>query len=264
MSPEPLPIDGARILESAHRLAFPRYPGTVGDARAIELVEQELRGAGLAVDRQEFSYDVRPAFRALRVLMVVCALLVAGAGLTAGGSPGLAAALLAAALLAGGAFLVWAPGLERLYRRDGPTRTANVEGRVVTGGQSAGEPRLRLVVLAHHDSKSQSLTLPWRVGLTLAALAGALTLAGVLIAAAAGAAPPPWLPPAAGLSAAAALLVLATLRNGNLSPGGVDNAGSVGVLLELARVLPGRTPAGVELVFLSPGAEEDHMVGAMR
>jgi Zn-dependent M28 family amino/carboxypeptidase len=44
----------------------------------------------------------------------------------------------------------------------------------------------------------------------------------------------------------------------------VDNAGSVAILLELARVLPGEVGDGVELILLSTGAEEDHMVGAMR
>jgi Zn-dependent M28 family amino/carboxypeptidase len=38
----------------------------------------------------------------------------------------------------------------------------------------------------------------------------------------------------------------------------------VAILLELARSLPDRVPEEVELVFLSTGAEEDHMVGAMR
>ncbi len=38
----------------------------------------------------------------------------------------------------------------------------------------------------------------------------------------------------------------------------------MGIVLELARILPSRLPDDVELVFLSPGAEEDHMVGAMR
>ncbi len=58
--------------------------------------------------------------------------------------------------------------------------------------------------------------------------------------------------------------MLSTLRSGNRSPGGVDNAGSVAILLELARLLPARLPADVDLWFLSTGAEEDHMVGAMR
>lgn len=36
------------------------------------------------------------------------------------------------------------------------------------------------------------------------------------------------------------------------------------IVAGLARVIPPETPEDVELVFLSPGAEEDHMVGAMR
>jgi Zn-dependent M28 family amino/carboxypeptidase len=67
-----------------------------------------------------------------------------------------------------------------------------------------------------------------------------------------------------GVLGTLSLWTLASIRNGNRSPGGVDNAGSVGILVELARLLPGRLPEDVELIFLSPGAEEDHMVGAMR
>lgn len=69
---------------------------------------------------------------------------------------------------------------------------------------------------------------------------------------------------AAGLPAAAALLALACLASGDRSPGGVDNAGSLAILLELARRLPALAPPQADLVFLSTGAEEDHMVGAMR
>ena len=70
--------------------------------------------------------------------------------------------------------------------------------------------------------------------------------------------------PTTGGAVAAALLVLSTLRSGNRSPGGVDNAGSVAIVLELARRLPVAMPVDVEVIFFSPGAEEDHMVGAMR
>ncbi len=259
---EELSIDSERIWREAARLAFPRYPGTEGDRRAIALLEESLAAAGLEVSREPFSYDVRPAFRALRVLLVGVALLLAAAGWLAAGRPWLAAVMVLMALVAGGTFLAWAPGLERIYRRDGPTATANVAGR----RPAAGPPRLALVLLAHHDSKSQNLILPVRVGCTLAALAGTIGLAAALVweLVAPLPGPPAWLALAGGLSSAAALAVLATLRSGNRSPGGVDNAGSVAILLELARLLPARLPADVDLWFLSPGAEEDHMVGAMR
>ncbi len=253
-------IDADRILAEARALSYPRYPGTEGDRRAIARVAEALEAAGLEVAVEEFSYDVRPAFRALKAMLAGSAALLAAAGFLVDAAPGWAAAAVALALAAGGVFLAWTPGLERIYHAAGPTVTANVVGR-----RRAARPRLTLILLAHHDSKSQNLTLPVRVGLTLVALAGALGLAVLVALRLAGAsAGPGWLPEAAGLAAAAALLGLATLESGNRSPGATDNAGSVGILLELARKLPAAVPEGVELIFLSPGAEEDHMVGAMR
>lgn len=255
-------IDPERILAEATELAFPRYPGTEGDVRAIEWVAGKLEEAGLEVSRESFSYDVRPAFRALRAVMLWAAALVALAGWLAARSPLWAVAALAAAVLPGVVFLAWAPWLERIYQRPGPTATANVVGR----RPAQGSPRLTLVFLAHHDSKSQNLTFPARMGLTLATLAGVASLTLYLLLALAGVVSPGarvWPLVSAGV-ATAALLVLSTLKSGDRSPGGVDNAGSVAILLELARRLPGEVPAEVDLIFLSPGAEEDHMVGAMR
>jgi Zn-dependent M28 family amino/carboxypeptidase len=118
--------------------------------------------------------------------------------------------------------------------------------------------------MAHHDSKSQSISLPWRVGLTVVALLGVLALAGIGTALFFGLSVPPWAAPAvAGLTAAAAL-ALSTIKNGNESPGGVDNAGSVGIIEDVARRLIPALPGDVELLVLSTGAEEDHMIGAIR
>jgi hypothetical protein len=226
------------------------------------MLEERLQRAGLGTVVEWFSYDIRPAELALGLVLVTSALLVAAAGLIAARSAVLGLVLLAAAALPGAVFLAWSPWLEKLYRREGGTRTANLTGR----RPASSGPRLRLIVMAHHDSKSQSLTFPYRMGFTLVGIIGVLGLAVVLgIALAAGAAPGPgWLPAALGGVAAVAALGLSTMRSGNRSPGGVDNAGSVAILLELARSIPDEAPADVELVFLSTGAEEDHMVGAMR
>ena len=248
------------ILERARRLAFPRYPGSAGDRRAMDLLESWLAETGLQVRREPFTYDVRPAFRALRLLLLGAALMLLAAGLMAPTRPLTAAVLLAVALAAGGTFLGWAPWLERIYASDGPTATANLYAR----RPAAGAARLSLIVMAHHDSKSQNLTMPVRGAWTVLALLGAVVVGVAVGWALIAAAPPPWPGPAGGVTAAVALLVLSTLRSGNLSPGGVDNAGSVGILVELAHALPERAPDDVDLWFLSPGAEEDHMIGAMR
>lgn len=248
----------ARLLEEATALSFPRYPGTEGDARAIELVRARLAETGLETAIERFRYDVRPAWRTLRLLLVALAAAVALAGGLAPWRPGAAALVLAAAVAPAAALLGWAPWMERVYRREGPTETANVVGRRRAAGR-----RGTLVVLAHHDSKSQNLAFPGRMGATLAALGGTAWLALELLGAVAGRLPGPGAA-AAGAVAALALLALSTLRSGNLSPGAVDNAGSVAILLALARRLPARVGPEVELIFLSTGAEEDHMAGAMR
>jgi hypothetical protein len=253
-------VDGARLLRRGRALAFPRYPGTEGDARAIEMVTSWLGESGLKVRREEFSYDVRPAFRALRLMLSGCGVMIAVAGFAARESLLLAAALTFLSFLAGGVFLAWAPWLERLYRGEGPTRTANLMAL-----RPASNPRLSLVFLAHHDSKSQNLTLPYRIGLTLVAILGGLGLLALLAYRGLGAeSQETVLAPVLGSCSGVALLVLSTLKSGNRSPGGVDNAGSVAIVCELARLLPARLSGDVELIFLSPGAEEDHMVGAMR
>jgi hypothetical protein len=253
--------DGAAILDDAGELAFPRYPGTDGDAEAIAWVEDRCRRIGLETSLEWFSYDIRPAQRALRVVLVTSAVLVAAAGLLTALTPIVGVGLLVAALLPGLVVLTWAPGLEKLYRREGPTRTANVVGR-----RGVANPRKTLILMAHHDSKSQSLTFPCRMGFTVVALVGALGLATLATAAILLGRPlgPTWSGPVVGGLTALSALALATLSSGNRSPGGVDNAGSVAIVLATARRLLEQLPDDVELIVLSTGAEEDHMVGAMR
>ena len=120
---------GERLLAEATALSFPRYPGTEGDRRAIAHLVERFAAAGLEVETEPFTYDVAPAFRALRGLLLSVAVLIALAGFLAVRSPGLALVPLAIGLAGGGFFLGWAPWLERLYARPGRTETANVVAR---------------------------------------------------------------------------------------------------------------------------------------
>ena len=253
--------NGNRIFDEAAEIAFPRYPGTDGDARAIAWLEKRVQETGLVTSLQWFSYDLGPAQLVLRVVLVVSALLVAATGIVTTRSPIAGLCLLVTAVLPGAVFLAWSPWLEKLYRRDGGTRTANVIGR-----RGVASPRVTLILMAHHDSKSQSLSFPFRMGLTVVAITGVLVLGSLVLLAILSGDPtgPVWLAPlAAGASAVAALL-LSTMRSGNRSPGGVDNAGSVAIMLAVVRQLIDQLADDIELVVLSTGAEEDHMVGAMR
>ena len=253
--------DGRSIFEDAAALSFPRYPGTDGDARAIAWVEEKMRAVGLETTLEWFTYDIRPAQRALRIVMVAGALLVAASGFLTPRSPIGGLSVLVLALAPSVVFLAWAPWLEKLYRREGGTRTANV-----IGTRRAESARMTLMLMAHHDSKSQSLSFPFRMGFTITALIGAVVLATVAVTAlvCGRIVGPPWLAPVAGGATALAALALSTMRSGDRSPGAVDNAGSVAIALSVAKRLISGLADDVELVTLSTGAEEDHMVGAMR
>ena len=259
----PRSIDGRALYERALQLAFPRYSGTEGDERAITLVRSWFEDAGLEVSEERFSYDVRPAFRALRILLLASAAGVVAATALGAAHPFVGLAVLATVWIAAATFPGWAPWLERIYRHDGPVETANVVG-VVADRRKDRRYRMTVIVLAHHDSKSQNLTLPYRAAFTAGALVGSLAVGACLIVRVAGGALPVAAISSSSAVAGLSLLALSTLRSGNRSPGGVDNAGSVAIVAELARSLPALVPEDVELIFLSPGAEEDHMVGAMR
>jgi hypothetical protein len=253
--------DGRAIFAAAAELSFPRYPGTEGDTRAIAWVKEKMEDVGLETTLEWFSYDISPAESALRAVMLTSGFIVAAAGFLLHGSPVAGLGLLVMALVPSVVFLAWAPWIERLYRREGGTRTANVVGR-----RGVQQPRLTLMLMAHHDSKSQSLVFPFRMGFTIVAISCLLTLIFLAITAiVTGSSPgPPWLPPTLGGATVLATLALSTMSSGNRSPGGVDNAGSVAIMLAVAARLGDALAADVELVVLSTGAEEDHMVGAMR
>ena len=119
---------------------------------------------GLESTVQWFTYDLGPAQRALQPVLVASAIFVArpdcdhpitgdwvdppgGGVLSRCGIPRLVTVA------------------RKLYRRDGKTRTANVIGR-----RGVTDPRMTLMLMAHHDSKSQSLSFPFRMGLTIITL----------------------------------------------------------------------------------------------
>ena len=250
---------GERLLASAAAHAFPRRAGSAGDRRVIDLLSDRLDNLGFDVATEDFSYDLAPVEHILRWALAGGACLIVAAGWLVGRSPLWSMAVTAVVVLGGGILLGWSPWLEGLYRREGSTRTANV-----VGTRAAADPRRRLILMAHHDSKSQSLALPARMGATMGIAVGVL---GVAIGAGIeftgrndGLA---WVGSVAGLVAGLCLLALATMTSGNESPGGVDNAGSLAIVLELAARLD-ELPSDIELVVLFTGAEEDHMVGAMR
>jgi len=255
--------------QHASTLAFPRLVGSPGEARAVRYIADQFRRSGLVVTEEPFGFSTRP-WSVLRVALALSAVTPLIAAWAVGRHPLLACLLSALPVTLG---LLSSPltlrllagavrGAEEVPGGDGLGRSRNLTARRPS---DAGKDGPLVVLMAHYDSKGQGMSLPLRillfltfavggVGLFLRTVwAATLTLSGID-------------PLSAGLGLLAALSALATapMRADNRSPGAVDNASGVGVLLGLAEAV-GKDPQclpGAEIVFVATGAEEVGLQGA--
>ena len=261
-------FDAQTALSYAASIARPRRVGSGEDERVANEIEDRLRGWGYQVDRQPFAFSTAPqVFLKLDVfagLLLVCTMVV-----TYRRSPAVtdAAALLLVALIVtfmslnrvvqslalekNGRWLKWG----RRYA------AANLSATLPESTSLRGAPNLYLV--AHYDSKSQRMPLAVRVSLfTLAIVFGSILVALTFLDVA------PAFYYSIGLLAIVAGLPLLFLDVGNHSPGAIDNASSVGLILHLAEVLaqvpaPSSGSSCPRVTLLIPSAEEMTLMGSV-
>ena len=250
------------LLQDVERLAFPRFPGTEGEKRAADLVAERLSAAGLDVTREPFRAS-RTALGRLRLWIhgtVAVAVIVFAAAARRGVPEAwiVGAGTLALAL----ASSRWRGSIEPAFDIGPSVASENVMGR--RRAARAGDAP-HVVLLAHLDSKSTRFPTLYPASIILATL---VYLAVCTVVAALAvlrfAAFPTWLA-AVGWALAGALVIVARNPAGNESPGAMDNASGLAVLLALAETLPREgVLAHAELTFLATGAEEIGLAGAMR
>jgi aminopeptidase YwaD len=269
-------FNASQAIEYARSLAFPRKVGSQGERRALATIRSRLEAFGYKVEEQKFEAstgsDTATALyiAGLQILIVL--------SFAAWSGPAVLGALPALALLGALALSGWVQrGLaEVMISLPGDAPPKGLKGwlhglgkRHVTRNLAAHRPvetrakRPHLFLVAHWDSKSQAIPIWARmVCITVAGGAGAvfgvLSLARVV------------LPGVTSLAAMAGLLALLAalpvlyvylIGSGNASPGAVDNAAGVGLLLHLAQVV-GETPRGLNVTFVFTGAEELGLQGA--
>lgn len=251
---------GRPLLDEVRRFAYPRGSGGPGELRAGEDVAAELREAGLDVHRESFTAS-RTALPRLRLFAHgIGSVALAAVGVSSASHPGAAAVLALAGLAWMGAAARWNRRVERAFDTGAMIRSDNVEG--VRAGR--GDRPLRIVVMAHRDTKS-SLWPTFVPAFVLLLCAVSLLVAAVWLGAVAlgGGVAPSLVAPACIL--AAALVVVGVNPSGDASPGAMDNASGLAVLLAAARTLPAEDALrDAELRFLCTGAEEIGLAGAMR
>lgn len=259
-------VNGARAVEIVSRLAAaPRFAGSEAEESARTYCEDRLRSAGFDVARHRFEFSGFPARFGPSIAAVVFAAIALGAGhLGARHAMPLAALLLAL----GGA--AWLGVAARVLLRRGTLaipwmRTSSVN-LVAT---AANSPRPGTWLVAHTDSKSQ--TIPMLVRVVSVALSGlffvvlcVLLVAASIIAIGSSDVRPElqaMLLNAAGhasVVAAIATMPVVMCFIGNTSRGGLDNATGLAAVLLAAEALKERQDFGVLLT----SGEELGLAGA--
>ena len=271
-------FDPAVAFAYARALARPRRVGTAANDRVIAETAERLKSFGCAVELDVFECSSRGEHAvALYVLSAQILILITFWlwGLSAWVAV-LPALILAALILFSGQLFRLAAraslsplggtrisALRRWWLARGPRyRTANIVARVPV--QAGAAPRPGLILMAHSDSKSQALPLPARMALVgVASLAACLftllTIVRVFVPAVTS-----WaaLAGVVALVAGLPLMFLYIGGSGNASPGAVDNASGVGLVVHLAECLCAAPPL-VPVTVVITGAEELGLLGAM-
>lgn len=236
----------------------PRFAGSESEKRARQLCSTLLEAQGMTVSGREFAFSEFPGRYGaplIGFLWLVTALLTRHVYLRHGGA-GPAVASLIIGLAVSGVLGKW-------LTRDGTARVRWMKSRSSNLIASRGQPEIWLV--AHLDSKSQTIPMIARIfclvaaAAALAVLALSLTLEwmGVSVTGGGGSGTLSIAPTLAVIAAATAVPVILCLVRDN-SPGAVDNASGVIAVILATTLLRSQANLGVILT----SGEELGLAGA--
>jgi len=273
---EAIHYEARQALQISRRISRPRLVGSQAEIQVGRELASRLDQAGFRVHAEPFRFhDASIVF--LKLEVISCQVLVAATiWLYALGSsiPSVTAALLLlmlgllarlnnavrkGSLVDGRKQTAWSSLCHRLGRSyNATTYVARMPD------SSQGASATHLLIVAHYDSKSQRMPLAARIFLFSVGTVGAMLFAVLVLLS-------PLKPvlamPAMALGGLALMagVPLWFLDLANESPGAIDNASGVGVVMELARALANdpRVRSKLDLTVLLTSAEEVSTMGAL-
>jgi hypothetical protein len=262
-------FNAKEALKIARSLSFPRAVGSAGEATAASLIEKKLLDSGYHPQREEFFISWNP-WTIMKGFVFLAILILLGARGLATYSPmtsGILILLMVIFLAFYSSFWLKFVGtesiLKQLSRRKKEDRCPCSQN-IVACLAPVEKAEQYLYLVAHYDSKSQSLPILLRSfflllsGLTSLWLGFSYLWPSKEVLGSF----PSW-PIDFGLTLSfLGMIPILLLKTANRSPGGLDNAGSLGILLHLAEVLKQKRPLHSQVIFLFPSAEELGLQGA--
>jgi hypothetical protein len=247
-------------------LSFPRTTGSSGEKKARDYISDYFKSLGLKTESQEFTYSTFPLGIMARLFLLFLMFLEVLIYVFYENHPFLSVIISLMVVFLIISSTKWRESYHSLYNIPWKIKTSwNLIARDMKEGA-----RKNLIFLAHYDSKSQTLPAFWRAILFGSSLTGSSSLIGLATTFAIlkflNWQLPVWdksLLFYLCLVTIISFLLLQLNRSSNLSPGALDNASGIGVLLELAKNLPEEL-RNTNLTFIATGAEEDGLCGAIR
>jgi hypothetical protein len=266
-----------QAMDFAQDIAQPRRVGSEGERFAIDKITDILEGFGYHVEQQPFQFIA--AFHGwIRLELVLGSLLILALMMLRTIHPW--ASLLPASLLLSLIFLAnplhrWVqassllrgdhstppPGVRFLSWLGPKIKSTNIVAHASDNGNKDNVPHLYL--MAHYDSKSQTLPLPIRMALFALTILGCFSVTIVLILSLLLPELDPFIPYFGWVSLLFSIPLI-YMRIGNDSPGAIDNASGIGLILHLAEVLVAEEDLlhRLRVTFLFTAAEEEGLMGA--
>ncbi len=244
------------------KLAFPRLVGTDGEKKAQELLENELQSINVPYYTENLKASAIPINILFRITLPLGAVFLMIAWLFSLSFIGLIFSLIGLLWFLSASTILkrgfgWLPNFGTQYS------TKNFIAEI-----SPSDPKAHLIYMAHYDSKSQLYPALLRVilfvGGIITGVLYSIRLAGFSISMLIGYLPtgfwnPTWIS-----------FVIMFIWNfslifnsvGNKSPGAIDNATSVAILIELIKLFNSDPPQNLKLSFIFTAAEELGLYGA--
>jgi len=266
-----------QALNLARIVGQPRRVGSPGEQVVAAQISNYLTGLGYHVEQQPFQF-IAALQGWIRIELVIGALLILAMMLRRGISP-LASSLLAILLLSliflAGSLHRWVQSASILQKNGSKlpfsARCLSLLGlRFTSTNILASFPDLpsgnavpHLYMMAHYDSKSQTLPLPIRMVFFALFILGGFSTAIMTILSLLFPAVGRFIPYVACGSLLPGIPLIA-MGVGNDSPGAIDNASGVGLILHLAETLATNKALlqQIHVTYLFTAAEEEGLMGA--
>lgn len=253
-----LDIDSA--ISYARDIAYPRLVGSDGEKRAAGYIIKRLKEKGIEAEEEPFKVRIVPWLPLKTGLISSIVMLLIGL-LISKEHPYISAIitfLILVGLFSTDRLWSFIAGLDHLPDLMRGLSSKNIIARIREKGKK------EVYLIAHYDSKGQSISLITRI---LLVIAGSFYLILLTLQYISGASHQSheginlsfYLP----FSFTVIIILILTLaRTDSSSPGGLDNAGSVGLLIGLAGYLKEKVYKDLSITIIFTGAEELGLLGA--